>query len=295
MKNNSPNKEYLTIKKFASHVGMTIAALRHYEKTGIFLPAKHGEVFGNNYRYYAPFQIITAKMVRVLTEIGVPLKEIKELSNNRTPEKIYKLLYRNRDKVADEIMFLREIHSVINVYLDLIGEGLGITENTITVSETPERQIILGNENNFGDDEFYGEFLRFQNEYHEPKLNISYPVGGYWPSMAAFLEKPSRPERFFSLDPKGYEQCAGGLYLRGYTRGCYGETNDLPQRMSVYAKKNGLVFTGAVYYVYLFDGICLSDNGQYLLQVSAAVSETVSTPARRPRKTKRNLRQPMSL
>jgi hypothetical protein len=162
---------------------------------------------------------------------------------------------------------------------------MSVTETEISVSEMPEKRLILGDETDFsGSTEFYGEFIRFCNAPHEPKFNPSYPIGGYWSSMAAFLDEPSRPMRFFSLDPKGYERRTAGLYLNGYTRGYYGQTNDLPERMAVYAKKNGLVFTGAVYNTYLFDEISISDPQQYLLQVSASVSETRRVASRRPRR-----------
>jgi DNA-binding transcriptional MerR regulator len=277
-------KGYLSIKEFAGFVGMTVSALRYYDSRGVFLPAKHGIKHENQYRYYDPTQITTIKMIQVLTEIGVPLREIKELAQNRTPEKLLKLLNRNRDKVADEIRFLQDILSVINTLMDLLNEGMSVTETEITVTETPEKRLILGGENDFnGTDEFYGEFIHFCNTPHEPKLNKSYPIGGYWDSMAAFLDEPSRPMRFFSLDPKGKDRRAAGLYLNGYTRGYYGQTNDLPERMTAFAKKNGLVFTGAVYNTYLFDEISITDPAQYLLQVSVSVSETRCILSHRPR------------
>jgi len=90
--------------------------------------------------------------------------------------------------------------------------------------------------------------------------------------------------RFFSNDPKGHEQKAAGLYLVGYTRGYYGQTNDLPERMTAFAKKSGLVFTGPVYNLYLFDEISIDDPNQYLLQASASVMETRRVPTRRPQR-----------
>jgi len=286
MSKESLSKEFLTIKEFAGFVGMTVAALRHYDKIGVFLPAKHGIDFENKYRYYSPSQITTIKMIRVLTEIGVTLKEIKELADNRTPEKLIKLLSRNKDKVADEIRFLHEVFSVIDAFMDLLSEGISVTESKITVSEMPEKRLILGGENDFaGTIGFYREFIRFCNTPCEPKLNMSYPVGGYWSSMAAFLDEPSRPMRFYSLDPKGWEQRAAGLYLNGYTRGYYGEVRNLPERMAAFAEKNSLVFSGPVYNTYLFDEISIADSDNYLLQVSASVMETRRIPSRRPRHT----------
>jgi hypothetical protein len=106
-----------------------------------------------------------------------------------------------------------------------------------------------------------------------PELNLSYPIGGCFDSMEGFLAAPSRPARFFSHDPQGNETISAGLYLTGYTRGYYGQTNDLPRRMAAYAVRNGLTFAGPVYNTYLLDELSMTDTEQYLLRVSASVSE----------------------
>jgi len=277
------NKDFLPIKEFSEIVGMTIDALRHYDKKGIFKPAKLGEEFKNQYRYYAPTQITTIKMIRVLTEIGVSLNEIKELASSRSPEKLIKLFSKQQGIVADELRFLQEVHSVISTFLKLLIDGVSATETDITVSELPERKIILGDINEFyGSVGFYKGFMRFCNSQHEPKLNLSYPVGGYFESKDEFLKEPSKPTRFFSLDPNGNDKQKAGLYLLGYTRGYYGTTNDLPKRILEFAKKNGLIFNGPVYNIYLFDEMSVTDPEQYLLQVSASVKETRRVQSRRP-------------
>ena len=282
MKENILNKDLLTIKEFAEFVGITISSLRHYDNTGIFKPAKHGNKSENKYRYYSPLQITTVKMIRVLTEIGVPLKTIKELAQNRTPEKILKVLKKHKDMTNEKLKFLQEAYSIINTFTELIYEAISATETELYVCEMSEKRLILGNRNDFGGTtEFYGEFIRFCKTQYEPKLNMSYPIGGYWGNMETFLDEPSRPEHFFSLDPKGYEHKPAGLYLIGYTHGYYGQTNDLPARMAAYAKKHGLIFNGAVYNIYLTDEMSVLDPEQYLLQVSASVRETRRVPSRR--------------
>jgi len=223
-------------------------------------------------------------MIRVLTEIGVPLKTIKELTKNRTPETLLKLLSKNRDILADELRFLTDVYSVICTFHELLVEGMSITETDIYVSERPEKRVILGDINDFGcESGFLRAFTHFCMTQHIPKLNMSYPVGGYFENMAVFQKEPSRPTRFFSLDPKGQEKKEAGLYLIGYTRGYYGQTNDLPGKMVAFAKKNGLMFNGPVYNLYLFDEVSTIDPEQYLLQVSAPVTETRRVSSRRPR------------
>ena len=277
----SVEKDYLYIKEFANIAGLTDVALRHYDRMGIFYPAKHGSDNESNYRYYSQMQITMVKMIRVLIEMRVPLKDIKELTKNRTPENMIKVLSSNRDKLMDEVRSIQDIISVANTFIDLLVEGLSVTETEISVSEMPEKRIVLGGKTNFSEtDEFYNEFLRFCNS-NKPRINLSFPIGGYWEGMTDFLKKPSRPMRFFSLDPNGHEVRAAGLYLNGYTRGYYGETSDLPERMAEFAEKNDLVFSGAVYNTYLFDEISVANPDEYLLQVSAPVTETRRASSRR--------------
>jgi hypothetical protein len=165
------------------------------------------------------------------------------------------------------------------MFLDFITEGLLAEESEIFVRECPERRIVLGELNEYKDGEgFYGAFARFCTAKHTPELNLSYPIGGYFDGIERFLGDPSRPARFFSHDPAGQETIAGGLYLTGYTRGYYGQTNGLPQRMVGYADKNGLTFTGPVYNTYLLDELSITDTEQYLLQVSTSVSEARRDP-----------------
>jgi DNA-binding transcriptional MerR regulator len=267
--------DFLTVKEFSKFVGMPVSTLHYYDSEGVFCPAKHGVTFKNKYRFYSPMQITTIKMIKVLKNVGVSLKDIIELNINRSPEKLIKLLTSCRSDVMENIRFFHEVLSVINTFLEQLIEGMGVTESNISVSFMSEKSIILGGLNDFnGSTDFYGEFIRFCEGEHEPRLNLSYPVGGYWSDMSEFSNEPSRPMRFFSLDPKGYEKRSEGLYLNGYTRGYYGDTGDLPQRMVAYAQEHGLTFTGPVYNIYLFDEVSISNPKEYLLQVSAAVTET---------------------
>ena len=67
----------LTIGQVARLSGLTTRALRHYDKLGVLRPA---EVSGENgYRWYARDQVETARQVRVLRELEVPLDEVRRI------------------------------------------------------------------------------------------------------------------------------------------------------------------------------------------------------------------------
>jgi len=276
------NKDHLSITEFANIVGTTAETLRHYDREGVFHAAKVGTGHENsNYRYYTALQITVFKMINVLTDLGVSLETVKGLATERTPEDVMKLLSKHKGIVAGKLLFMQEAFSVISVYLDLLIEGVCAIETEFSVSEMPERRIILGDTNDYSDSiDFVSEFLRFCKTPREPAMNLSFPIGGFFDSIDEFLDEPSKPTRFFSIDPKGEDKKPGGLYLIGYTRGYYGETGDLPERMSEFADANGLVFNGPIFNIYLCDELSIKDPNNYLLQVSASVKRTRRTHLR---------------
>jgi len=279
MVNKDMDKHYYSIGEFSKIVGLSVATLRYYDKEGIFSPAKHSGGERNKRSLYAPVQIIAFKMVRVMRDLGIPLHTIKDAVRNRTPESLLKLLSKQRYEVLDKLHLLQESLSVANTFIELLICGLSATETEITVSELPEIRIILGGCNDFsGAEGFYREFNSFCHAKHAQPLNLSYPIGGFFESMTDFLNAPSQPSRFFSIDPKGAERREAGLYLVGYSRGYYGDTGDLPKRLSEYADKNGLTLAGPVYNMFLFDEVSIADPNKYLLQAAASLGERHHAP-----------------
>lgn len=267
-------EDYLTVTEFARLVGISASRLREYDRKGLFSPIMRGDGRENKYRYYAPIQITTVKLIRVLTEIGVSLDTIKTLVDDRSPEKMIKLLTSSKRELEKGVSHLREMHLVIDIFLRLLGEGISVDENEIYVCEMPETPIVMGDPTCFRHDEGYmSEFLSFRAASHKPRLNLSYPIGGFFSSMQIFSCRPSEPTRFFSLDPDGLDAKEKGLYLIGYTRGSYGVVNDLPQRLESYAKENDIIFDGPVYNTYLFDEVSVANSNQYLLQVAASIKD----------------------
>ncbi len=212
-------------------------------------------------------------MPRVLADMGISLDVIKELNRSRTPLDIIRLIRRYKHDIVGRMRNLRESYSLMDAYRDLLIEAISITETAIEVIEMPMKRIVMGAVNHYGGRSFIDAYTQFCRTDPKSGLYASYPIGGYFDSMEIFLREPSRPTHFFSLYPNGHERMEKGLYLTGYTRGYYGQTNDLPRRLEMYAKKNGLTFIGPVYGLYLTDEISEIDPERYLLRVSVPVME----------------------
>jgi hypothetical protein len=147
-------------------------------------------------------------------------------------------------------------------------------DHDMYVRDLGEMRIVLGQINSFDNNlTFYESFMKFCHVAHENKINLHYPIGGYYEDMDAFLAAPAQPTRFFSLDPHGDGKRGAGQYLVAHNEGYYGEFKDLPQRMTAYAQKNALSFRGPVYIIYLLDEISMADHNDYLSQIVVGVAK----------------------
>jgi Predicted transcriptional regulators len=261
--------DLLSIKEFSEYSNVKQSVLRYYDEIGLFSPIKRGE---NGYRYYSHHQLVTLKHINVLINLKTALKEISAVSKHRTPTSILELLVRQEIELDKEMRKLQQAYSITHVFRDLLQAGLAANESEIIECDMMTTSLVMGPRNDFGNDKlFYNSFIHFCHNAEENRINLNYPVGGYFDDMDTFLNSPAQPTHFFSLDPAGTDQKNAGRYIVGFARGFYGEMGDLPERLNAYAKKHSLTPKGPVYIIYLFDEISTSDPSQYLARISIAI------------------------
>ena len=259
-----------SISQFAKHTGIARGTLIFYDDIGLFKPFARES---NKYRYYSPTQLMTAKVLNALRDFGVPLKRIIELNEQRTPEITLELLKEKQEEAEEAVRRAQSVCRVISTFRKLIEHGRTVDEKIISIQESDEIPLTLGIVNDFqGSPYYFNAFLESRREFKERGIDLNYPIGGYFNDMDTFLASPSRPSRFFSLDPAGGDKKKAGRYLIGYTIGSYGQVNDLPERLAAYAKEHRLAFEGPVYNTYLLDEMSVMDHNNYLLEVDAGLA-----------------------
>jgi len=266
-------KDLMSIHEFSLLVGVDVSTLHYWDEIGVFTPIERNAE--NNYRYYSTAQVPALNFVTTLSELDVPLKTIAELRQERSPENILKLLEKKERELDMQLRAIRLRSSIIHTRQELIRYGLVADENRISVLHRDEKAIILWSRNVYRDgDTFIDPLAAFIKRAAEMRINLSFPVGGYWDDMRSFMREPSRPDCFFSIDPTGGHMRKAGDYIIGFARGYYGEIGDLPGRMAAYAEENALAVSGPVYTMYLHEEICTSDRTRYLSQTCVAVSDS---------------------
>jgi len=255
---------FVTRKKFAQIVGMSYESLRNYDKQKIFSPARVG---GNGYLYYSIQQIVTINFIRVMTNCHVPIKQIFKTMDLRTPETTLQLLLKSQGKILADMAELNKCLTLINIYSKLIYSGLNADEQGISVEPREPLRVRLGEVNEF-QDSFYEPFVKF---LQSDGINPAFPVGGYFSSMENFVKNPGMPDKFFSFDPTGSDNIPGGNYMIAYSRGYYGITNGVSEKMRAFARENGLKCRGPVYNLFLLDEVSMTKEDEYLLEARVLV------------------------
>jgi len=265
-------KDFYSVQEFSKMTGVEASTLRYWDDIGVFSPVRRDPE--NNYRYYSLAQIIAVNFVSVLSDLNFPLKKISELREERDPENFMKLLEKKEIELDMELRALRQRSSIIHARRELINYGLKVDDTQIAVLHRDDKPVILWPRNEYQEgDTFMEPLAAFVNQAEGQRINLDFPVGGYWDSMESFRNAPSRPDCFFSIDPTGTHIRKAGEYLIGFTRGYYAEMGNLPERMASYAKENKLTISGPLYVMYLHDEICTRDPSQYLAQAGIAVKK----------------------
>ena len=265
-------KDLLSIKEFSQMSSLEQSTLRYWDNIGLFSPAVRGK--NNSYRYYSPDQLPLVNFIKVLSSLGVPLKTIREIKENRSPEAILDLMEQKELALDTELTRLQEAYSTIHTLRGIIRQGVEVPDaDSIGVQTLEALPLVLGpaNEPRAGFD-FHGAFVRYCNYAKENRINLNTPIGGYFTSMERFAQEPGVPVRFYSVDPQGHGNRPAGTYLVCYTRGGYEQMDETVQRMEDYAVQHGLTFSGPVYVLHLLNEISAKDPSDYLAQVCAAVT-----------------------
>lgn len=270
-KTRLPRKEeLLSISQFAACTNIARSALIYYDEIGLLSPAARGE--DNGYRYYHSQQIITANFITVLAGFDVPLKTIKELMADRNSAHIRELFDASAASLEERITQLRLSQSLINVFRNLLNMAQEADESRVSICALPHWNFALGPDADFIEGQgFYRPFLQFCDWVTEQGLSTSFPIGGYFTDFASFTAHPGEPDKFFLLLSTNKDSADTHEVLTAYSRGFYGETGDVVERMARVIKQKKLTVTAPVFCLFLEDEISTVDPSKYLMQVTTAL------------------------
>ena len=266
-------KELLSVNEFAILSRTTKEALLHYDRIGLLSPQERGK---NNYRYYCSRQLAVVNVIRTFQELGMSLKEIKDLMDHRTPENVCDIFTLQIDRIDARITEWVRARKLLLTLESSIRSALNTDEHSITVQFMPAEAIMLGGFNDYsGGQNNYDALLQFYRKMKEtyPDLDLTYPVWGLFSERRIKQGDWVWPDRYYFFNPEGYDRKAAALYAIGYARGGYSHYNELFERILEYIDKNDYEICGDAYEEYLLNELSIADDDNYLVRVMITVQK----------------------
>jgi hypothetical protein len=204
------------------------------------------------------------------------LSEIKDMKERRTPEDIHDVLLHQIEKIDMKIEDWVKARKLLLTFRSSIRSGLDVNEEAVTVQFLPAEAIILGDLNDYSRDQNdYDALLRFYHSMSEkyPGLDLNFPVWAFFTEERIKLGDWLCPDRYYFYNPEGHDKRPAALYAIGYTRGGYGQCDELYKRICEYIDKNGFEICGNAYEEYPLNELCVADYKDYLIRVMVTVQE----------------------
>ena len=260
-----------TITEFAKFARTTRDALLHYEEIGLLKPVTRG---ANKYRYYSHKQLATVNLIHTCQSLGMPLADIQNLLEHRTPALIYELLERQIKAVDDRITESIRAKKLLSILKETIHAVQNVDETAISVQWLEKQAITLGDQNDYsGSRDDYDALDSFYQScfYKYPDMDMNYSVWGTFAEDRIKGGDWRWPDRYYFNDPDGPDERPAALYAVGYKRGGYGQSDDLYLRMLEYIETNGFAISGPAYEEYPLNEICVTDDKNYLMRVMITI------------------------
>ncbi|MDR3052943.1 MAG: MerR family transcriptional regulator [Coriobacteriales bacterium] len=262
-----------SISELAHYTMTSRATLLFYDKIGLVKPVARAE---NNYRYYSHDQISIISMVHTFQSLGMPLDEIKDLLECRTPELFSEKFSGLAAGLEHEIDQLQRSLNLLNTLHSMIEEVSDIDETQIIYHYQKAQSVLMGPKNDYSNGRTnYDALVSFYDHCRtvDPNMNLNWAAWGYFPAGRIKQHDWFWPERYYFYRPGSPDVKPAGWYVTGYTHGDYGQTDELYIRLLNFIEKQGLEIIGSAYEEYPLNEVAIVEPQNYLIRISIQVNK----------------------
>ena len=265
-------KTYMSTGELAKLMGITKETLFHYDEIGLFRPAV---VMPNGYRKYEIRQTELLNTILLLKELGMPLKEIRELLGKRSPEKMLKVFSEREQKIQEELTKLKNMKRWITNRKKRIQTGLQINPDEIRIQKFPERYYLYSSVENGNEEDSYKKtnelitrFLEFnpgfksdyEVAYIQHEKNVESGIYDQYDNAVILLEH--RPQKL------SYLVFPAGDYLTTCHTGNWRTIGSTYQKMLTYIHEHKLQVDNEYIERYLIDALSIDDPDSYVTEIA---------------------------
>lgn len=269
----SIKKDKLTTGQFAKICHVPKHVLFYYDEIDLFKPEFTDQ---NGYRYYAYHQYYAFIVITFLKDLGMPLTDIKEYLDVRSPENLTHILSQRNQKIDEQIQRLKLSQSFIKHTLDLMDLAAHSSANACEVKVLEPESLIISRQTVSSDPH---SFLKaYVNFCIDNGITFTNYVGSIT-SKQAILEKRYRELDYLyaislgDLDHVELYEKPRGTYLTYYHHGSYDTLSVGYDAMITYADKHHFNLDEAFFEKLLINEITVKTEEEFIIELSVRILE----------------------
>lgn len=238
------------IGAFSKISNTTVRALHLYEEMGILIPQKIDTQ--SKYRYYSAKQLQTINEIKLLQQVGLSLKVIKEVIVNKDM-KILEYHYELRQKeLQKEMQELQMKKNLIEALKANRREGKQMEKYNVVVKEIPSRKVMSIRKKTASFEEesllwnmLYQESLQQHVQLTNPPIGMTiYHDTEYKDSDIDIEVQSNIVGDYKDNDVVKFYQADGFTMASVTFSGSYDQMNDVTQALASWIEANGYSITG---------------------------------------------------
>lgn len=188
--------DYFTTGEFARLFHIKKQTLFYYDQIGILSPELVGE---NGYRYYSYRQLDTFSTISMLRDLDMPLAQIKEYLDHRSPNAFITLLKKQQSEIEEKIKELQWMQQFIRTKIDLTQKGLSTPLRQIIEEEQPEVTLLTtAYEGADEEKDIAAAVTEHLKLCHSLDIYSAYAIGGMIPVSSIQPDQTYRYSHFYT-------------------------------------------------------------------------------------------------
>ncbi|WEG16665.1 MerR family transcriptional regulator [Alkalihalophilus pseudofirmus] len=265
---------HLTTGQFAKLLNVNKDTLFYYDKAGIFSPEY---VASNNYRYYSIYQADVFYVILMLKELDMPLKEIKQFLDHRSPDQLISLLEEKEKVLTKKINELETMRKLVVDKISDTKEALEVNTEEVLMEYKEKDQFVVVTDTTPSTNDIKNIYDSMQLHYNYLEEHEIAPSAseGWMTSVDHILkgETGNYDYLYTKVDEPTFANhtMEKGKYLVAYHNKGYSSMNETYNRLVSYAKEHQLKLRGYFYEDILLDELSVKGMDHYLVKVSVRV------------------------
>ncbi|WP_239745661.1 MerR family transcriptional regulator [Mammaliicoccus sp. F-M27] len=260
----------IPISEFASLTNVSRQTLIYYDKIHLFKPDYKNEI---GYRYYSIKQIELISVITLLKELGMPLKEIKEYTQNKSPEHFLNLMHQQKKTIQEQKQHLDYNEMIINDKIQLIKEAIQTPFDEISLHNIEETTFYISdNIANASELDFLISINHFIEELKAHALFSSQPIGVISNKNEILNQKYHNYSYLYVKIPNAKNDYTNtitlkGQYLIGYHLGLDTNIEETYLKMLQKIEEMHLTIGQYIFEEFVFDSVIKNNENEYITKI----------------------------